>query len=45
MAISTMSVGELTFGTERSEQSELNQADIGGMLARLDVFNFDKKAA
>lgn len=45
MAISTVSVGELTFGAERSEQSERNQADIDGMLARLDVFNFDEKAA
>ena len=45
MALSTVSVGELIFGAERSIQSERNQADIDGMLARLDVLNFDEKAA
>lgn len=45
MAISTVSVGELIFGVERSVQPERNQADIDGMLARLEVFTFDEKAA
>lgn len=45
MAVSTVTVGELVFGAERSAQPESNQADIDGMLARLDIFSFDEKAA
>lgn len=45
MAISMAAFGELVSGVERSARSESNQAGIDGMLARLDIFTFDEKAA
>ncbi len=45
MAISTITWGELVFGTERSSKPEKNQADIDGMAARLDILTFDETAA
>ncbi len=45
MAVSTVTVGELIFGAERSAKPEQNQVDIDGMLARLDILHFDEKAA
>ncbi len=45
MAISTITWGELVFGTERSSKPEKNQADIDGMAARLDILTFDEAAA
>ena len=45
MGISTVSIGELVFGAEHSQQVERNLADIEAMVARLEVLPFDIKAA
>lgn len=45
MAISTISIGELIYGAEKSSQPERNLSDIEGLIARLDVLDFDEKAA
>lgn len=41
----TVTVGELVFGAEHSQQVERNLADIEAMVARLEVLPFDIKAA
>ena len=45
MAISTVTLGELVFGAEHSQQVERNLADIESMVARLDVLPFNEAAA
>jgi len=45
MGISTVTLGELVFGAEHSQQVERNLADIEGLAARLEVLPFDNKAA
>jgi tRNA(fMet)-specific endonuclease VapC len=45
MTISTVTVGELVFGAEHSQQVERNLADIENMVLRLEVLPFDTKAA
>jgi tRNA(fMet)-specific endonuclease VapC len=45
MAISTVTLGELVFGAEHSQQVERNLADIESMVARLDLLPFDESAA
>ena len=45
MAISTVTLGELIYGAERSSQPERNLADIEGFAARLAVLPFDEPAA
>ena len=45
MCVSTVTVGELIFGAERSAQPERNLADIEGLTARLEVSLFDAPAA
>ncbi len=45
MCISTVTLGELIYGAERSAQPERNLADIEGLAARLDVSPFDTAAA
>jgi tRNA(fMet)-specific endonuclease VapC len=45
MGISTVTVGELVFGAEHSQQVERNLADIEALAARLEVLPFDNKAA
>ena len=45
MAISTVTLGELVFGAEHSQQVERNLADIESMVARLDVLPFEQSAA
>lgn len=45
MGISTITLGELVFGAERSQQVERNLADIEAMAARLELLPFDEKAA
>jgi tRNA(fMet)-specific endonuclease VapC len=45
MCISSISYGELIYGAERSAQPERNLADIGGLMARLEVIPFDYHAA
>ncbi len=45
MGISTVTLGELVFGAEHSQQVERNLADIEAMVARLEVLPFDTKAA
>ena len=45
MGISTVTLGELVFGAERSQQVERNLADIEAMAARLELLPFDTKAA
>ena len=45
MAVSSVTVGELVFGAEYSQQVEKNLADIASFTARLEVLPFDNKAA
>ena len=45
LCISTVTLGELVFGAEHSQQVERNLADIEAMIARLEVLPFDNKAA
>jgi tRNA(fMet)-specific endonuclease VapC len=45
MAISTITVGELVYGAERSACPERNLADIEGLFSRVEVIEFDAKAA
>ena len=45
MCISTVTLGELVYGAERSSQIERNLAEIEGLAARLDVATFDADAA
>ncbi len=45
MGISAVTIGELVFGAEHSQQVERNLADIEAMTARLEVLPFDAKAA
>jgi tRNA(fMet)-specific endonuclease VapC len=45
MGVSTVTLGELVFGAEHSQQVERNLADIEAMAARLEVLYFDDKAA
>ena len=45
MAVSSVTVGELVFGAEYSQQVERNLADIASFTARLDILPFEGKAA
>jgi tRNA(fMet)-specific endonuclease VapC len=45
MGISAVTLGELVFGAEHSQQVERNLAVIEAMIARLVVLPFDAKAA
>lgn len=45
MGISAVTLGELVFGAEHSQQIERNLSDIEAMAARLEVMPFDEKAA
>jgi tRNA(fMet)-specific endonuclease VapC len=45
MGISTVTLGELVFGAEHSQQVERNLADIEALTSRLDVLPFDESAA
>ena len=45
MGISTVTLGELVFGAEHSQQVERNLADIEALTARLEVLPFDDSAA
>ncbi len=45
MCISSVTLGELVFGAERSRQVERNLADIEMMTARLETLPFDTGAA
>ena len=45
MGISTVTLGELVFGAEHSQQVERNLADIEVLAAKLEVLPFDNKAA
>jgi len=45
MCISSVSLGELIFGAERSSQTERNLADINAMVARMEVAAFEEHAA
>jgi len=45
MGISAVTLGELVFGAEHSQQVDRNLADIEAMVARLDVLPFEEKAA
>ncbi len=40
MGISAVTIGELVFGAEHSQQVERNLADIEAMVARLEVLPF-----
>ncbi len=45
MGISAVTVGELVFGAEHSQQVERNLADIEALAARLEVLPFDESPA
>jgi len=45
MCISSVSLGELIFGAERSSRTEHNLTIINGMVARMDVAAFEEHAA
>lgn len=45
MAISTITIGELIYGAERSSNPQKNLLDIEGLVARLEVLDFDQVAA
>ena len=45
MCLSSVSLGELIYGAEKSVQVERNLADIEGFAARLEVRSFDYPAA
>ena len=45
MGISAVTLGELVFGAEHSQQVERNLADIEALISRLEVLPFDNKAA
>ena len=45
MGISTVTLGELVFGAERSQQVARNLSDIEALTARLEVLPFDNRAA
>ncbi len=45
MCISSVTLGELIYGAECSQQPERNLADMEAMTARLDVLPFDSRAA
>jgi len=45
MCISSVSLGELIYGAERSSQTERNLADINGLIARMEVAPFEEHAS
>ena len=45
MAISTITIGELIYGVEKSSNPARNLADIEGLIARLEVLDFNQQAA
>lgn len=45
LSMSTVTLGELVYGAEKSQQPERNLAVVEGMAARLDVLPFDAEAA
>jgi len=45
MCISSVTWGELIYGTEKSSQPERNLADIEGLVARLEILDFGDQAA
>ncbi|MCI5168261.1 MAG: tRNA(fMet)-specific endonuclease VapC [Candidatus Electrothrix sp. GM3_4] len=45
MCISTVTLGELIFGAEHSQQVERNLADIEAMIARMEVLPLDNGVA
>ncbi len=45
LAMSTITLGELIYGAEKSIQSDRNLADIEALAARMDVVPFDSQAA
>ncbi len=45
LAISTISLGELFYGAEKSSQPDRSLADIESLAARLEVVPFDSEAA
>lgn len=45
MCISTVTLGELICGAEKSQQHERNLREVEGFAARLEVVDFDKLAS
>jgi tRNA(fMet)-specific endonuclease VapC len=45
LCISTVTLGELVYGAEKSQQPERNLAVVAGMAARLEVLSFDTSGA
>lgn len=44
MGVSTVTLGELIYGAEKSAKPERNMADIEGLVARLQLLTFDELA-
>ena len=45
LSMSSVTLGELIYGAERSAQVARNLQDVEGLAARMDVVSFDDKAA
>ena len=45
MSISTVTLGELLFGAENSNNPQANLAVVEGYAARVEVFDYDREAA
>lgn len=45
LCVSTVTLGELIYGAEKSQQPERNLAEVEGFAARLQVLPFDSDAA
>ena len=45
ICVSTVTLSELIYGVEKSAQPQRNLSDIEGMMARLDILEFDAAAA
>ncbi len=45
LAMSTITLGELIYGAEKSAQADRNLADVEALAARMDVVPFDSPAA
>ena len=45
LSMSSVTLGELIYGAERSTQVARNLQDIEGLAARMDVLSFDQQAA
>jgi len=45
LSMSSVSLGELIYGAEKSQHTARNLADIDALAARMDIISFDEEAA